>query len=396
MSTATHATMWTYAWDLLDEGVDAVLGRLQQEVGLDAISVATSYHTVAHLRPHSPAGRWFIAHDAAVYFRPAPELWQGLRLQPNVSALARARNPLAEICAAAERRGLRVISWTVCLHNTYLGRTHPDCAVHNAYADVLTSDLCPANPDVRAYVTTLARDLSSNYPLAALELEAIGYSGWAHFHGHEKIGFDLGPAGRFLLELCFCPHCRERGQAHGVDVARLQQDVRAMLDDAFARGAPVTAPVESVIERTPGLRTYLEAREETVTTLVREVRAASHCPIRTIYLGAWHSTGGNTRALAQESESIDVLAYTSVAEQVRRTARSVLEEMGPEASPDRLLVGLQAYPPHATSAEVLVANVRAALELGVRRFSFYNYGIMPLPCLGWVAQAVRVIRAAEP
>jgi hypothetical protein len=394
MSATTHATMWIYVWDLLDEGIDVVLRRLREEVGLDAISVATSYHTVAHLRPHSPAGRWFVAHDAAVYFRPDAALWQGLRLQPHVSALAQERNPLAEICAAAERRGLRVISWTVCLHNTRLGRLHPDCAVQNAYGDVLTSDLCPANPDVRAYITTLARDLSSNYPLAALELESIGYSGWAHFHAHEKIGFDLGPTGRFLLDLCFCTHCRERGQAHGVDVAQLQNAVRATLDDAFARGAAVTARAEDLIEQLPGLRTYLQAREETVTSLVREVRAASRCPIRTIYLGAWHTSGGNTQALAEQSESIDVLAYTAVAEQVRRMVRSVLEEMGPQGSPDRLLVGLQAYPPHATSADVLVANVRAALELGVRRFSFYNYGIMPLPCLRWVAEAVRAIRSA--
>jgi len=49
----SYATMWTYPWDLLDDGVEDVVGRLREQVGLDALSLATSYHSVEHLRPHT-------------------------------------------------------------------------------------------------------------------------------------------------------------------------------------------------------------------------------------------------------------------------------------------------------------------------------------------------------
>ena len=36
------ATMWTYPWDLRDEGYDAVLHKLREEVKLDAINLASA------------------------------------------------------------------------------------------------------------------------------------------------------------------------------------------------------------------------------------------------------------------------------------------------------------------------------------------------------------------
>ena len=59
------------------------------------------------------------------------------------------------------------------------------------------------------------------------------------------------------------------------------------------------------------------------------------------------------------------------------------------ASPDQIGVGLQAYPPASPDATTLMANLEAALEQGVSRFSFYNYGIMPLPNLDWIRQAIK-------
>ena len=117
-----HTTIWAYPWDLLDDGVDDVVGRLRNDIGLDAVSVATSYHSVEQLRPHTKGARMFSTVDGGIYFRPDPALWKGLALQPNVAPLARTRDPLAEICAAADRVGLKVESWTVCLHNSLMGR----------------------------------------------------------------------------------------------------------------------------------------------------------------------------------------------------------------------------------------------------------------------------------
>ena len=57
-----------------------------------------------------------------------------------------------------------------------------------------------------------------------------------------------------------------------------------------------------------------------------------------------------------------------------------------ETVPDlrRLVVGLQAYYPCAVDSDGLLAQVEAARRQGVEQFSYYNYGIMPRPNLGWL------------
>ena len=62
------ATMWTYPWDLRDEGYDAVLHKLREEVKLDAINLASAYHTFDMLRPHLPANNTLEVSQAAIYF----------------------------------------------------------------------------------------------------------------------------------------------------------------------------------------------------------------------------------------------------------------------------------------------------------------------------------------
>ena len=48
---APKSTIWTYPWDLIDEGpVEAV--RRIQDTGLEAISLASAYHSFEMLRPH--------------------------------------------------------------------------------------------------------------------------------------------------------------------------------------------------------------------------------------------------------------------------------------------------------------------------------------------------------
>lgn len=46
--------MFVYPWDILDEGIDQALGNLADEVGIDAIHLATTYHSVKMLLPHDP------------------------------------------------------------------------------------------------------------------------------------------------------------------------------------------------------------------------------------------------------------------------------------------------------------------------------------------------------
>jgi|YNPNPStandDraft_1061719.scaffolds.fasta_scaffold53445_2 hypothetical protein len=381
-----HSTIWIYPWDLLDEGIPEVLAALRTEAGVKAISLATSYHSVEHFRPHLSGRKYFVARDAALYFQPQRELYRETLIEPHVSPLVGPSNPLEAIARACEEAGMELISWTVCLHNSTLGRQYPLCTVRNVFDDSYTCWLCPAHPEVRRYLRALVRDLSRNYPLAALELESLHYGGRPHYHTHAKVGVDLGPVGDFLLGLCFCDQCVDLGQAHGVDTKRLANTVADLLEEALATGRPLAGEVADFIAEQADLAAYVAMREEVVTSLVQEVKEASRVPISFLSLGDRWTTGVNLPRVAHRAHRIEILAYTADTAALERQIQSVGNELG---SRDRLGVGLQAYPPAAPDEATLVRNVQAAVRQGVRFLSFYHYGIMPRPNLAWIRRALQ-------
>src|SRR5699024_7304961 len=113
--------------------------------------------------------------------------------------------------------GLRLVSWTIGTHNTRLGLEHPDLTQQNVYGDRIPHALCISNDDVRAYLTAICRDLATNYPMYARQLEAFGWMGLVHGHHHERDLVSLSPLEQDLLGLCLCATCTRRATAAGVD-----------------------------------------------------------------------------------------------------------------------------------------------------------------------------------
>ena len=380
-----YATLWAYLWDLVDDGLDDAVARVR-DAGLNAVSVATAYHTFQQLRPQRPGRKLLTADRASLYFEPEAALYADTALQPHVAELARRDNPLERLSRACGNAGLDLISWTVCLHNTYLAQQHPECAQRNAYGDSLGWHLCPGSPDVRAYVRALARDLVTNYACRRVELESCNFGGYGHAHHHVKDGVDLGPGGRYLFSLSFSPGCLERARALNIDVERLQAWVRDQLDPAFAGGDPLADGPAELNDRHPGLAAYQAMREDLVTSLVAEVAGeggASQTSV--ILMGDRWTAGLRPEALCRAADLVEILAYTDApAAALQRVDEIAAQLRGPQ----QLVLGLQAYPPCARRAETLVDHVRAARSRGVREFSFYNYGIMPRPNLAWIGQSL--------
>ena len=214
----TYTTMWSYLWDLEADGIDDSVRRLRGEIGLDAISVATAYHTFEQLRPQRRGGKLLRGEQAALYFQPDPELYGDTAIRPRVAELASKCDPLARLRDAAGREGLDLISWTVCLHNSFLCGQYPDLAQRTAYGDSLGWILCPGCPDVRAYVVALCRDLALNYGVRRIELETCNFGGYGHSHHHVKDGTRLGAVGRYLFSLSFSSGCCAEAEARGIDV----------------------------------------------------------------------------------------------------------------------------------------------------------------------------------
>ena len=137
-----------------------------------------------------------------MYFQPTTEFCQKSPLSPNIHPLAQDNSILDRLVKSCHQKGIKPKSWTVYLHNSFLGTSYHDCAQQNVYGDYYNYGLCPANPQVRAYAIALSQELE-NRGIEIIEIESLSYMGFGHSHYHSKFGVDFGSA-KTLIDLCFC------------------------------------------------------------------------------------------------------------------------------------------------------------------------------------------------
>jgi hypothetical protein len=406
-----QTSFFAFAYDLHDEGYGHVLDTLRERGGAQAITLACSYHHARDVFPHSPRRKVRFLEGGACFFRPDPARYQGLKIQPIVSRLVDEEDPLARCVAEAELRGMAVRAWTTNLHNSALGARHPDCALQNAFGDPYITCLCPANPDVRAYLRALSADIGSR-GVQAILLESIGYHGFDHGYHHERSFVPLSPAIRFLLSLCFCEHCEAALSAQGVDVAHVRRFVQQSVGQVFD-GEPC-AVEDLPVERAAldalaagALGQLLDARQAIVTALVAEIGEAVRAsgPAQALAMDmsgaalgyatgmpsgelahtrAWED-GLDLQAVAQACDGLIVLAYAREPARVAADLAAYRSLLGPEA---RLAVGMRPMPPDCLSAADLAPKIAVLREQGVDALDAYHYGLMRLQHVDWVGQAL--------
>lgn len=374
--------MYLYPWDLEEEGVAAVAGRLA-EVGVDTVHLTTAYHAGKFLRPHAPRRKVYFPDDGTVYFKPRTEMYG--RLRPAVAPLAERFDAIGALRKTSPQ--LRISGWTVGLHNTRLGLEHSDLVCRTAYDDPLFNALCPSQPAVREYLVALCADLGRDRGLEEVALETPGFQAYRHGHHHEFELVELPHTAETLLGLCFCTACRERAAHAGIDVAGLAHSARRQLDRFFDSGE--TPP--DGIRHDPDWAAFHAWRVEVVTSLVREVREAlspsvSLAVIPTVQTPndlCWRE-GSDLAVLAGAADRLEVPAYQSGPNSISRDMDRVRQAAGPAA---RIGFILRPTWPHLSSAEDVFECVAAARRNGAHSISFYNYGHMPLRSLDWIAAA---------
>lgn len=374
--------MYVYPWDLQEEGASAVLPRLR-DIGIDAVSLAVSYHAGKFVRPHAPGRRVYFPEDGTIYF--APDTARYGRIRPLLNSSVGSYDPLREL--AKHGADLRVTAWTVGLHNTPLGTTHPSLVVRNCFGDPLWNSLCPSQPDVRAYLVALCADLAANQPLAEIAIETPGWQAYRHGHHHEFELIDLTARAQILLGMCFCDACLAAARRSGIDGDALRRRAIDELELFFADGTdPATDP-----QTDADWQAFNAMRAASVTSLVAEIRAAMPRAIALAIVPSTQSPnslcwieGSDLAALAQICR-LEVPAYRTGVPAILADAAEVRAAAGPEASIGYIL--RPTYPNLSSAAEVrqVVTKLDAA---GAAGLSFYNYGHMRLSSLDWIAAAL--------
>ena len=407
-----QTSIFVFPTDLEGEGVEAVLDNVQQRAGADAITLAAVYHEARDIFPHNPRGRVRFLEGGVAYFRPDPARYRGLALQPRPASLVETTDVFAESVAAAERRGIDVHAWTVFLHVDWVRDPQPAQCERTVFGDPLLTELCPANPDVRAYAAALAGDIA-RFGVRTVLAESLHYHPLEHGYHHERDFVALGPRARFLLGLCFCEHCLEAARGHGVDAGGVQRFVTAELERSF-RGEPERGDGELALEEIGRLADgelggYLEARSERVASLAGEVAEATEAEgARLVYLDAsgamkgyatgrpegkpapsiaWR-LGVDVTAIAKACRSVEAIAYAVDPARVRSDLEAYRALLPDGAT---LAAALRPMAPDCLSIENLADKLRVARELEVERIDLYHYGLAPLAALDRIHAALSEI-----
>lgn len=382
MSTAWRAYLHCEPWDLLAAGIDAVLDFAVGELGVDGIRVSAVAGAACTLRVRPGLSPRTFRVEAAAHFQPEPRRYGDTRLRPPTAAWFKSRNPLAQIAEACAKRKLLLRARVVACDNATLIERYPHAACKDVFGDASPARLCPANPDVRAYLRDLVDDLSANYAVEAIDLAEADFGPPRRFHPGR-----VDPAPPYdarSLATCFCASCRQLAAESGIDVEALAAHVIESFDDGRAPDRD-------------RLRAYEQFRARVVGELVIGMRNSARGEL---WWDAADASGtvGSADPTYVAADPVGVVDHATCAAGVAEHLFGQIVRYDRPAvvhAPIERIGLLYPVGHDRTIEDGAPAVVREISELttrGHRVFIFDQYGTTPAPRFDWVRQAVRFAR----
>jgi hypothetical protein len=262
-------TMAVYPWDLARAGVVAAVDEIAA-VGVQAIEVASNYHTIDAVSPRAGVRSYSSARGSVLF--PARRERYGRIVPMTAEPDVRGAWPVAADRARA--RGLTLHAAVVPLFQPWIVDAHPDCARVLPTGDPVSTSVCPSDPDVREYLAALCADLVDQFGVELLRFQGTMPAAYDFDWLRPRTAVKVPPVARELLACCFCRTCTARGRSLGLDVDGLRRRVRATIGEALESGVGV-APDDVLDDE---LRAYLVQYERAANELLSAVRAGVGTP----------------------------------------------------------------------------------------------------------------------
>ena len=397
-----------HPWDVAEEGTEQTLAQVIS-LGVGGVSLTASWPGQAVLRPRAPAGRLYVPERGCVYFKPDEGRWKDAPLRPHPAELVLMEDYFETLPLRAQREGLSVEARVVFLPHMprpEAARARPDRSaakpfpveklfVKNAFGDRLPGYLCPAHEEVRTFFIELIADLTRR-EVSSIVLQSYGFPRYDFARLPGALTVAASPAAEFVMVVCFCDKCMERGEETNIETSPLAWRVRNFLERVLS-GEP--GPPEPLAETPDGLAeidellpAYLRVRNDIVGTLVRDLRAALRPGVKLTAL-----TGSRFPASQGWQEGSDVARLAAGADVIRlqggapAAAALVLDitrarerASGRAALSARLTPG----PPFAATFEQFAEKVMVARDLGLESVAFSSLGELAHAHLKWIPKAV--------
>ena len=371
-----------------------------QEFGLTGLNLALNYHASRDfLLRRGP--RLEYLQDGFNYYLPNFSNYSEDSLRPARRDSYENSDAIHAVVKAAGQLNFDLTAWGVFLHNGKLGSSNPECAVENSLGNRFLSELCPSNSQVRAYCHGLAKDLIQ-LGVSSLAIESLHFHGARHGEHHERFFLEMSPITEFLFSLCFCSSCLERFAKNKGDGARLKSKVSKALEE-FLYDQDSWLGLELTKERLseilgPEIISYLQVREETVSSLNSEVTEIAHSlgattrfvdqtPLMDMKnlqpLDQSWIVGINPEAVRSKVDFYEPLIYRESASAAVETTQNYVERLGGDIIPI-----LRPMYPDNVAKDTLVKKVQSVGELNVSAIDFYLLDTMRKRDLGWIKESL--------
>ena len=389
---ATYRSLYTYAWDIEDQGVGAFLDEVQA-MGIRDVTLAMAYHAGKFIRPHAKSGpRVIFPEDGVTYFE--PDMARYGEIRPLAHSQATTKAVVGDLINDGR---VRVHAWTVLLHNTRIGQAYPHYTVKNAFGDSYVYSLCPMQDAVFDYAVHLCSDLASQYAFSSLVLETPGWLPYGHGYHHEFAQVAANPWLDNLLGTCFCDACQQAARRKGIQIEALQDRVKQSIDHylalpAQAQSDQAQAWMQVELLSDPDWLAYIEMRQQRVTELVAAIRAAMPAEMKLAVIptvqrptAACWTEGSDLKALSEVADYLEIPFYEPNA---NRTIADAWESLRQVSNPYKIRAILRPGLPDLNQGNEIAAAMAGIGALGIRDFAFYNYGLLPQHRLDHLAQVL--------
>lgn len=371
--TARAVALWAYPWDIARVGMANTVERLVS-AGVSELSVATVYHSGQILSLAGESPRFFCQTEGPLWdFRQPVWSHEDLHIEP--------ASFYGELKEVLSRAGIRLRGWTIVNHDAGEGPY-----VENAFGQRLKHATCPIAGQDRVH--RLIGDLAAMRIFDALDLESFGFTKTLHGAHHEIVGVRITPLLQLLLSWCFCAACQTQIGA-GMDWDLFRQETQAEIKRLLMHDGTTPGDTEELttyIAEHPLLAELIRVRghvlQSAIDDLAKTYPALAMAPLLMPYDQrielSWIE--GMT-ANPQQLGDVIALGYSTPAV-MRDDMTWLLMDQGWDLS--RVIVGQSLIAPVASSWDAARTRVEAALELGLRRFCFYNYGLLNTSRWNWL------------
>lgn len=390
----SNLSMFSYSWDLAENGVANSIEEFKS-LGINSVTLASSYHAGKFLRPKSKISKVYFPEDGTVYFKSDASRYG--EIKPISNSIYGDGKVLHEL---TETKGISVSAWLVLLHNTLLGSKHQDSVVQNAFGDPYIYALCPSAPAARDYAVGLCKDVTQSYKVDGISVESIGFPPYDHGFHHEM---SFVKPNRWLsqgLGLCFCKHCVSGAENLNIDAKALRARVAKNIHNYLAGDIDYENDMADAlwladVASDSDLHKFLDFRSGVVTSLAKEICEGVRKDVEVAVIpsvarptgGAWYE-GSDLKALAETTGVIEACFYEPTVDRIKADLLDIkvrTENIG------KIKGILRPAFPDLVSEEAVVGAVNALWSGGVRDIGFYNYGHIRSQSLQWIGKALAMV-----